>query len=317
MIPKTVDKKLAHAQYRIQPIPFDGYNKDLPIQQALGARRGKEVQQSFSIQSTNWKKGVSGWRLGPRGIEFGASSGVFPPGTIKFTDIQNIATAKILGRNTAGSGSIEELSPATVKTLLAIVAANISDFVEAAQDAVGSILNDSATIDFTYNDAGNAITAITIQQMSVTADASGLKLSGDASSPGNLKYYGTNSSGTKGWNALTNPVLDTKSLTAQTADIADTALTTTGAGLYRINYYLLDTTADLTAGAVTLNIKFTDAATARTISSAAVILTATTGFTQGEIIAQLASGSLTYGVTHSGIFGTAAYALYLTIERII
>jgi hypothetical protein len=38
-----------------------------------------------------------------------------------------------------------------------------------------------------------------LTQMSITADASGLKLSGDSSSPGNDKYYGTNGSGTKGW----------------------------------------------------------------------------------------------------------------------
>jgi hypothetical protein len=35
----------------------------------------------------------------------------------------------------------------------------ISDFTEAVQDAVGGILTDSSTIDFTYNDAGNTITA--------------------------------------------------------------------------------------------------------------------------------------------------------------
>lgn len=70
---------------------------------------------------------------------------------------------------------------------------------ELAQDAVGTILTDSDTIDFTYNDAGNTITAITKQQMSITSDASGLKLSGDATSPGNNKVYGTDGSGAKGW----------------------------------------------------------------------------------------------------------------------
>lgn len=70
---------------------------------------------------------------------------------------------------------------------------------EQAQDAVGGILTDSATIDFTYDDAGNTITAVTKQQMSITSDASGLKLSGDAASPGNNKVYGTDASGVKGW----------------------------------------------------------------------------------------------------------------------
>ena len=39
------------------------------------------------------------------------------------------------------------------------LASTISDFTEAAQDAVGNVLTDSASIDFTYNDAGNTITA--------------------------------------------------------------------------------------------------------------------------------------------------------------
>lgn len=40
--------------------------------------------------------------------------------------------------------------------------AAISDFTEAAQDAVGAALTDSASIDFTYNDASNTITAALI-----------------------------------------------------------------------------------------------------------------------------------------------------------
>lgn len=43
-----------------------------------------------------------------------------------------------------------------------IVAAVVSDFAEAAQDAVGAILTDSASIDFTYNDTGAQISAAVI-----------------------------------------------------------------------------------------------------------------------------------------------------------
>jgi hypothetical protein len=70
---------------------------------------------------------------------------------------------------------------------------------ERAQDAVGNILIDSNTIDFTYNDGDNEISADVITQMSITSDASGIKLDGDAATPGNDKYYGTNGSGTKGF----------------------------------------------------------------------------------------------------------------------
>jgi hypothetical protein len=53
------------------------------------------------------------------------------------------------------------------------------------------------TIDFTLT--GQALTGSVRSQMSITSDASGLKLSGDSSTPGNNKVYGTNGSGTKGW----------------------------------------------------------------------------------------------------------------------
>lgn len=70
---------------------------------------------------------------------------------------------------------------------------------ERAQDAIGTILVDSNTIDFTYADATPSITAIAKTQMSITSDSSGLKLVNDSSTPGNTKYYGTNGSGTKGY----------------------------------------------------------------------------------------------------------------------
>lgn len=107
------------------------------------------------------------------------------------------------------------------------------------------------------------------------------------------------------------------SLTGQTADITDTNFTNANvAGLYRVSYELLDTTADLTAGAVTLNIKYTDNAAARTVSSTPVVLTATTAFAQGVIFVRLNSGNITYGVTHTGIYGTSQYAVYIICERL-
>jgi hypothetical protein len=70
---------------------------------------------------------------------------------------------------------------------------------EMAQDSIGTILTDTDTIDFTYNDATPSIIADVKKQMSISSDASGLKLSGDSTTPGNSKYYGTNGSGTKGF----------------------------------------------------------------------------------------------------------------------
>ena len=57
------------------------------------------------------------------------------------------------------------------------------------------------TITWDWTTAGN-VSINVLKQMSLTADASGLKLSGDMASPGNSKYYGTDSGGTKGFFAL-------------------------------------------------------------------------------------------------------------------
>ena len=70
---------------------------------------------------------------------------------------------------------------------------------ERAQDAVGTILADSNTIDFTYNDATPSIVADVKTQLSITSDSSGIKLVNDSATPGNTKYYGTDGSGTKGF----------------------------------------------------------------------------------------------------------------------
>ena len=58
-------------------------------------------------------------------------------------------------------------------------------------------VSDSTTIDLTLT--GQQISGAVISQMSITADASGIKLSGDAAAPGNDKLYGTDGSGVKGW----------------------------------------------------------------------------------------------------------------------
>lgn len=75
---------------------------------------------------------------------------------------------------------------------------------ERAQDAIGAMIADSDTIDLTYTDGTPELKADVKTQMSITSDASGIKLSGDAATPGNSKYYGTDGSGVKGFHALPN-----------------------------------------------------------------------------------------------------------------
>lgn len=70
---------------------------------------------------------------------------------------------------------------------------------ERAQDAVGAMTANSSTVSLTYVDATPSLTAAAITQLSITSDASGLKLVNDVATPGNTQYYGTNGSGTKGF----------------------------------------------------------------------------------------------------------------------
>lgn len=50
----------------------------------------------------------------------------------------------------------------TANDIPSFTSTKITDFNEAAQDAVGNILTDSASIDFTYNDAANTITGVVL-----------------------------------------------------------------------------------------------------------------------------------------------------------
>jgi len=72
---------------------------------------------------------------------------------------------------------------------------------EMAQDAIGAMIADTDTLDLTYTDGTPELKGDVKKQMSITSDASGLKLSGDAASPGSNKVYGTDGSGVKGWKA--------------------------------------------------------------------------------------------------------------------
>ena len=73
---------------------------------------------------------------------------------------------------------------------------------EQAQDALGTILEDTDTLNLTYDDVAPAIQAEARLQHSLTSDLNGIKLVGDESAPTASKYYGTDSSGTRGYHAL-------------------------------------------------------------------------------------------------------------------
>lgn len=94
---------------------------------------------------------------------------------VTLSKIQNINTNRLLGRSTTGSGSIEQLNIGSGLNLSGgTLSSSITQYTnEDAQDAVGSILTDSTTIDFTYDDALNTISASVIESALDLANLSG------------------------------------------------------------------------------------------------------------------------------------------------
>jgi hypothetical protein len=99
-------------------------------------------------------------------VSISAGTGLTGGGDLTATRTLSINTT---GVTAASYGSGSQVATFTVNAqgqltaaanaTISITASQVSDFDEAAQDAVGSILTDSSSVDFTYNDAGNAITA--------------------------------------------------------------------------------------------------------------------------------------------------------------
>ena len=121
-----------------------------------------------------------------------ANSGNSGVATIQYQSSANNPTLTL--PNQTGTFAVKATSPLNLSS----TSGQLSIANAAADGAtLGAASFDSST--FTDNGVGN-ISAKT--QMSVTSNASGLKLSGDSATPGNSMYYGTNSGGTKGWYAL-------------------------------------------------------------------------------------------------------------------
>lgn len=73
-----------------------------------------------------------------------------------------MATQKPLKAGATGFEQMTASDTLPVANIPALTASVISDFTEAAQDAVGGSLTDSSTIDFTYNDGAGTMTAAVI-----------------------------------------------------------------------------------------------------------------------------------------------------------
>lgn len=95
-------------------------------------------------------------------------SGLILTPTNAVTDLVRPPAGKyrfVVGDGTNGTAAEVLYRQDSTGALTALIPAAYTD--EQAQDAVGNILTDTATIDFTYDDAGNAITAI-VKDTSIT-----------------------------------------------------------------------------------------------------------------------------------------------------
>lgn len=113
----------------------------LRSQQNTTLLAGQSIAFEYSVTSGQW-------------VENGRADNIAND-AVTNAKLANVATATIKGRATAGTGDPEDLSAAQVKTLLALVSADISDFTEASQDVVGALV---AAAGGSYNDAAGTIT---------------------------------------------------------------------------------------------------------------------------------------------------------------
>jgi hypothetical protein len=113
-------------------------------------------------------------------------------------------------------------------------------------------------------------------------------------------------------------VVASVNLTGQGADITQMELDNTDAvGLYRISMYLVTTTADAAAGAVLASITWTDLAQEQTLVNSANLTILGDVGEDLSMVLHSDGGAITYTVSHSGSYGTAQYALYIAIERLL
>ena len=110
-------------------------------------------------------------------------------------------------------------------------------------------------------------------------------------------------------------IVDDIALVNQVADIGATNFTNAAtAGTYTLDYYLQTKAIDITAGVVTVTIGWTDNLGART--SAFVVNLAGANATNGTIHIRNSGANITYTVTHTGLYGIAAFDLYMTMMRV-
>lgn len=115
---------------------------------------------------------------------------------VTYAKLQNVTDARLLGRSAGSAGDAQEITVGTGLSLSAgALTATVTAYTnENAQDAVGGMLTDTTTVDLTYNDAANTITAAVIP--GTVAAASATVWNGQTYEEGTFTATATGFSGT-------------------------------------------------------------------------------------------------------------------------
>lgn len=201
----------------------------------------------------------------------------------------------------------------TNKTLTTPTIASLTNAQHTHQSAAGGGTLDAAAIaagTLPVARGGTGVTAST-GSTNVVLSGSPTIVTPTIASLTNMQHTHTNAAG-GGVLAAAAIGVTAVNLTAQVADIGATNLATV-AGKYLVTCYIATSTADAAAGTASVTLGWTDDAGATTQGfSRALTALGRNNVTQ-PVYLYLASGNLTYTVTHSGSYGTAQYALRIRV----
>ena len=132
-------------------VPIDLNKNEIqnPVLQNLGSAPGTPTEGQIYYDTTDdtvYVRGPSSW------LDLTAVGG-----TVDY--VSNVAEDVFLGRDSAGSGNSEEMSPTTAKALLAIASTDISDWTTAVKDTAGAMVtgNTETGITVTYQVADDTL----------------------------------------------------------------------------------------------------------------------------------------------------------------
>lgn len=106
---KTESKHFDPArQYILPPVLFEFLDRVEEVKEPLGSVRNQRILEMGELRSANFIQGVAGWRLTPLGLE--VQDLVLGAGSVPIAALADIPTDRLLGRDAAGSGAVEEIA---------------------------------------------------------------------------------------------------------------------------------------------------------------------------------------------------------------